>query len=61
MSEELEKEIRVMVKQGGGRLSQHLKPELQRLCQTDFNYRVDISCGKCIYKHSVKLFDKYLK
>jgi len=61
MSEELENEIRVIVKQQSGVVSPHLLKELQLLSQEDFNYRVDISCGKCIYKYSVKLFDKYLK
>jgi hypothetical protein len=61
MSEELEQQIRVIVKQQGGGISPHLRAEFQRLCQEDFAYRPDITCGKCIYKHSVKLFDKYLK
>ena len=61
MSEELEQQIRVIVKQQGGGISPHLRAEFQRLCQEDFAYRIDKSCGMCIYKYSVKLFDKYLK
>ena len=61
MTEELQKEIRVIHKQKGGRLSKSLHKEFIQLCQEDFNYRPDVSCGKCIYKHVVKLYDKYLK
>lgn len=61
MSDELEQQIRIIVKQKGGRLSPHLKPEFVKLCQQDFNYRPDTGCGKCIYKHAIKLHDKYLK
>ena len=61
MTAELENEIRVIVKQQSGVVSPHLLKEMQVLCQDDFNYRIDTSCGKCIYKYSVKLFDKYLK
>ncbi len=61
MTEELEKEIRAIQKQKGGRLSKPLQEEFIQLCQEDFRYRPDVSCGKCIYKHVVKLYDKYLK
>jgi len=61
MSEELKNEIRVIVKQQSGVVSPHLLNEMQVLCQNDFNYRIDKTCGMCIYKYSVKLFDKYLK
>jgi hypothetical protein len=43
MSEELEQQIRVIVKQQGGGISPHLRAEFQRLCQEDFAYRPDIS------------------
>ena len=59
MSEDLEKEIRTIHKQKGGRISKHLKAEFVELCQNDFNYSPDMGCGKCIYKHTVKLYDKY--
>jgi hypothetical protein len=61
MSSDLEIEIRIIQKQQGGRLSKELEPEFIRLCQEDFNYRPDTGCGKCIYKHAVKLYNKYLK
>ena len=61
MSDELEIEVRIIHKQQGGRLSDGVKDEFVKLCQEDFNYRPDMSCGKCIYKHAVKLYDKYLK
>ena len=61
MTEDLEKNIQVMVKQQGGRLSENLRSEFIVLCQTAFQYRPDMSCGKCIYKYAVKLFDKYIK
>jgi hypothetical protein len=35
MSEELEQQIRVIVKQQGGGISPHLRAEFQRLCQED--------------------------
>ena len=60
MTEELEKEIRAIQKQKGGRLSKPLHEEFIQLCQEDFRYRPDVSCGKCIYKHVVKLYNKYL-
>ena len=61
MSDELEIEVRIIHKQQGGRLSDGVKDEFVKLCQEDFNYRPDMGCGKCIYKHAVKLYDKYLK
>ena len=61
MTNELSDEIRVIVKQQGGRLSEHLKPEFKKLCRESFQFSPDMDCGRCIYKHSVKLFDKYLK
>ena len=60
MSEELEQQIRVMIRQQGGAISPHLLKEFQRLCQDTFNYRPNIECGECIYKHSVKLYNKFL-
>jgi hypothetical protein len=61
MSEDLEKEIKQIYKQKGGRLSANLKTEFVVLCQDDFHYRPDMTCGKCIYKHVVKLYNKYFK
>tara|TARA_R110000868_G_scaffold265626_2_gene524526 strand:+ start:138 stop:323 length:186 start_codon:yes stop_codon:yes gene_type:complete len=61
MTNELTNEIQVIVKQQGGRLSEHLKPEFIKLCQETFQYRPDMDCGKCIYKHSVKLYNQFLK
>ena len=61
MTQELEEEIRIIYKQKAGRLKESLKPEFKTLCRNDFNYSPDMSCGKCIYKHAVKLYDKYLK
>ena len=57
MSEELEQQIRVIVKQQGGGISPHLRAEFQRLCQDDFAYRPDITCGKCIYKRLQLIVD----
>ena len=59
MSEELEKEITTMYKQECGGLSEHLKHEFVKLVRSDFNYNPDMECGKCIYKHAVKLYHKY--
>jgi hypothetical protein len=61
MTQELEEEIRIIYKQKAGSLKESLKPEFKNLCREDFNFSVDMSCGKCIYKHAVKLYDKYLK
>mgnify|MGYP000515766621 CR=1 FL=1 len=59
MSEDLEQEIKKIYKQKGGRLSDNLKTEFQLLCQDDFRYRPDMTCGQCIYKHVKKLYKKY--
>lgn len=61
MSEELEKRIRAIYNMKGGRLNPSLYKEFIELCQEDFKYRPDVSCGKCIYKHVVKLYNKYFK
>ena len=61
MSEQLEKEIKQIYQQKAGRLSPNLKTEFVVLCQEDFHYRPDMSCGECIYKHVVKLYNKYFK
>ena len=61
MTKELEDNITVMVKQGGGRLEQSLRPEFKKLCQDELNYSPDMECGKCIYKHAVKLYSKLIK
>jgi hypothetical protein len=61
MSSDLEIEIRIIYKQQGGRLSKELETEFVKLCQEDFSYRPDLGCGKCIYKHAIKLYNKYLK
>ena len=61
MTENLRDNIITMVKQEGGRLDPALKPEFIKLCQQDFNYRPDASCGKCIYKHVLKLYFKYFQ
>jgi hypothetical protein len=61
MTSQLEDNIVLMVKQGGGRLDGSLIAEFTKLCQDDFNYRPDTSCGKCIYKHALKLYFKYLQ
>ncbi len=61
MTNELEVEVREMHKQKGGRLSRELKPEFIKLCREDFNANPDMECGKCIYKHVIKLYDKYFK
>ena len=61
MSEALRKNIEIIVKQSGGRLTDEVKQEFIQLCQQHFNYRPDMTCGKCIYKHAVKLYDKYFK
>jgi len=60
MTKELEDNIIVMVKQGGGRLEQSLRPEFKKLCQEELSYNPDMECGKCIYKHAVKLYNKYI-
>ena len=60
MTKELEVEITKMYKQQGGRLSKELKPEFIKLCREDFNSNPDMECGKCIYKHIVKLYYKYI-
>lgn len=57
MSEELRKNIEVIVKQEGGRLDDEVQKEFIQLCQHHFNYRPDMTCGKCIYKHAVKLYN----
>ena len=59
MSEGLCLNISVIVKQKGGSLDEANRSEFKRLCQQDFNYSPDMSCGKCIYKHAVKLHSKY--
>ena len=59
MSEALRKNIEIIVKQSGGRLADEVKQEFIQLCQQNFNYRPDMTCGKCIYKHAVKLYDKF--
>lgn len=61
MSEELEKRIRAIYNMKGGRLDTKFYAEFIELCQENFRYRPDMSCGKCIYKHAVKLYNKYLK
>jgi hypothetical protein len=61
MTNELEVEVRTMQKQKGGRLSESLKPEFIQLCRDNFNVNPDMECGKCIYKHIIKLYDKYFK
>ena len=61
MSEELEIRIRAIYNMKGGRLDPSLYNEFIVLCQENFRYRPDVSCGKCIYKHVVKLYDKYFK
>ena len=61
MSEELETRIRAIYNMKGGRLDPKFYAEFIELCQEDFRYRPDVSCGKCIYKHVVKLYNKYLK
>ena len=61
MSEELETRIRAIYNMKGGRLDPSLYNEFIELCQENFRYRPDVSCGKCIYKHVVKLYNKYLK
>jgi|GEM_PF-3668550 len=60
MTKELKGEIITMYKQQGGRLSRELKPEFVKLCREDFNYNPDMECGKCIYKHVLKLYYKYI-
>ena len=61
MSEELETRIKAIYNMKGGRLDPSLYNEFIELCQQDFRYRPDVSCGKCIYKHAVKLYNKYFK
>ena len=61
MTKELEERILAIYNMKGGQLNAKFFEEFIRLCQENFNYRPDISCGKCIYKHVVKLYDKYLK
>jgi len=61
MTKELEERIRAIYNMKGGQLDPKFFKEFIELCQENFNYRPDISCGKCIYKHVVKLYDKYLK
>ena len=61
MSEDLEGEIKKIHQQRGGRLSSNLKTEFALLCQADFHYRPDMTCGQCVYKHVVKLYNKYFK
>lgn len=61
MTKELEVEVTKMYKQQGGRLSRELKPEFVKLCRENFNYNPDMECGKCIYKHVLKLYYKYIK
>ena len=61
MSDELEKRIRAIYNMKGGRLDPKFYNEFIELCQENFRYRPDVSCGKCIYKHVVKLYNKYFK
>lgn len=61
MTDELRDNIITIVKQDGGKLNTDLHPEFVKLCQQDFNYRPDTGCGKCIYKHVLKLYFKYLQ
>lgn len=61
MSEELAENIKRIHKQKGGALKPNVKTEFVVLCQEHFRYRPDVSCGKCIYKHAIKLYDKFLK
>ena len=61
MTKELESRIRAIYNMKGGQLDPKFFNEFIELCQENFNYRPDISCGKCIYKHVVKLYEKFLK
>ena len=51
MSEELENRVRAIYNMKGGRLDPKFYKEFIELCQENFRYRPDVSCGKCIYKH----------
>jgi hypothetical protein len=60
MSEELVLNLCLIVKQKGGGLDKALHSEFKKLCQNELNYNPDMSCGKCIYKHSLKLHEKLI-
>lgn len=60
MSEELILNLCLIVKQKGGGLDKALYSEFKSLCQKEFNFSPDMSCGRCIYKHVVKLYDKLI-
>ena len=45
MSEELETRIRAIYNMKGGRLDPSLYNEFIELCQENFRYRPDVSCG----------------
>jgi hypothetical protein len=60
MTDELVFNLCLIVKQKSGGLETALYSEFKKLCQKEFNFSPDMSCGRCIYKHAVKLHDKLI-
>lgn len=57
MSPELETSLRLTYRSKSGRLPSYLKEEFIQLCRTTLNANPDMECGKCVYKHMVRLHD----
>ena len=58
MSEELAEFVEISVSSGAGKLPLELKKEFVSLCRKLYNYNVDTSCNKCIFKYIKKLNDE---
>jgi ArsR family metal-binding transcriptional regulator len=61
MSEELEQVIKQSIKGQSGILPNHLELEFVSLCQDIYNYRPNMSCGKCIFKYINKIYNDKIK
>lgn len=57
MSPELETSLRLTYRQQSGRLSPYLKTEFIQLCRATLNANPDMECGKCVYRHMIRLHD----
>lgn len=61
MSEELEQVIKQSIQSQSGHIPDSLQLEFVSLCQNIYNYRPNMSCGKCIFKYINKLYNDKIK
>lgn len=60
MSEELNLNLCLIVKQKGGGLDRALYPEFKALCREELNFSPDMGCGRCIYRQAKRLHEKLI-